>query len=145
MWYEVCLYRTSGGGIVIVNSKTLVVISSLLVMALIGLGTIQLTIQTSVREICALAQQAHPHPNSNLDALLDYLNTPTHPLELRNRAVWATGRLKQPAALTALVPLHTGAACDHDNSLCQYEIAKAIALCGGNPLPMVESCPNNRN
>lgn len=35
----------------------------------------------------------------------------------------------------ALKSVYTGAPCDHDKYLCQYELGKAIKLCGGVAVP----------
>jgi hypothetical protein len=56
----------------------------------------------------------------------------TCPFRERNRAVWILGRLADERALPALEKNYTGAACDHEHSLCQSELRKAICRCGGS-------------
>ena len=68
-------------------------------------------------------------------ALIEYMNSESHPLKERNRAVWALGRLRDPRALPALEGVYTGDLCEHARFLCQYELEKAIKRCGGNPTP----------
>lgn len=53
----------------------------------------------------------------------------------RNRAVWVLGRLADERALAALENEYTGAPCDHEHALCQYELRKAIQRCGGPGKP----------
>ena len=90
-------------------------------------------IHRSVQHYCAVAQQAHPCPGDDVEALIAYMNSPEHSLRERNLAVWTLGRLQDPRALPALGAVYTGEPCDHDRCLCQYELKKAIKLCGGTP------------
>jgi hypothetical protein len=100
------------------------------------LGAIVLSIRQSVQENCELAQQAHPHPRDDVAALVDFMNSPEHSLHDRNhKAIWTLGRLRDPKVLPALESIYTGESCDHENQLCQYELEKAIRLCGGTPIP----------
>jgi len=90
-------------------------------------------IHRSVQHYCAVAQQAHPCPGDDVGALIAYMNSPEHSLQERNHAVWTLGRLRDTRALPALRAFYTGEPCDHDRDLCQYELNKAIRLCGGTP------------
>jgi hypothetical protein len=63
------------------------------------------------------------------------VNSDVHPLRERNLAVWTLGRLRDRRALPSLTAAYTGDLCDHDKTLCQYELEKAIKLCGGTPEP----------
>ena len=104
-------------------------------LAGIGLGGLVWSISNSVSEFVADAQRAHPHPGDDPTALIETMNSDTHNFSDRNHAVWALGRLRDVRALPALEAEYTGARCDHDHTLCQYELEKAIILCGGTPSP----------
>ena len=101
-----------------------------------ALGAIVWNIQQSLHENCSLAQQAHPHPEDDVAALVDFMNSAEHSLWDRNhKAIWALGRLGDAKALSALESVYTGESCDHETGLCQYELEKAIKQCGGTPNP----------
>lgn len=100
-----------------------------------GFGAIFWSIHRSVRKHCAVAQQAHPHPGDDVSALIEFMNSDTHTLRERNLTIWTLGRLRDPRALPALEKMYTGGKCNHDKNLCQYELEKAIKLCGGTPEP----------
>jgi len=105
--------------------------------ALLGsaaIGAVAWRIQNAVQENCRVAQQAHPHPGDDVAALIDFLNSASHSLWDRNHvAVWTLGRLRASEALPVLESFYTGGACEHDRSLCQYELMKAVKRCGGVP------------
>jgi hypothetical protein len=105
-----------------------------------ALGVILWRIHQSVRENRRVAQQAHPHSGDDVAALIDFMNSPSHSLwERTHVGVWTLGRLRDPKALPALESAYTGDYCDHDKNLCQYELEKAITLCGGAPIPTRKS------
>ena len=111
---------------------------SLLVLLLLGgaaLGAMLWTIHESVQDCCALAQDLYPHPGDDVAALVAHMNSDGHSFRDRNRAIWGLGRLRDARALPALRGAYTGQPCDHEARLCQYELAKAIRLCGGTPDP----------
>ncbi len=70
-------------------------------------------------------------PGDRVPALMAYVESPTHALRARNRAVWALGQLGDARALPVLEKHVTGRECDHARALCQYELRKAIRLCRG--------------
>ena len=116
----------------------MIVICVLVVGVVLGstaLGAVLWHIHQSVREYCAVAQQAHPHFGDDVASLSEFMNSDSHPLRARNLAVWTLGRLRDPNALPALEREYTGGLCDHDKNLCQYELEKAVKLCGGIPKP----------
>jgi len=98
-----------------------------------ALGVILWRIHRSVQEHCAIAQEAHPHPGDDVTALVEFMKSDAHPLRERNLTIWTLGRLRDPKALPALESVYTGELCEHDKFLCQYELEKAIKLCGGTP------------
>lgn len=122
------------------NTKKAMRIAGILLVVIVvlggfALGGILLSIRQSVRQKCAVAQQAHPHPGDDAAALIEYMNSPEHGFPERNSAIWALGQLRATEALPALVAVYTGEKCDHENMLCQYELAKAIKRCGATPTP----------
>ena len=101
-----------------------------------ALGGIMWQIHQRVRLNCQNAQRAHPRPGDDVAALIDFMNSDSHALwDRTHRGVWTLGRLRDPRALPALEAVQTGEPCDHENNLCQYELGKAIELCGGTPIP----------
>ena len=105
-----------------------------------ALGGIDWCIHQSVERNCGIAQQAHPHPGDDVAALIDFMNSESHSLRDRSHlAVWTLGRLRDAKALPALESVYTGVRCDHDEGLCQHELAKAIKRCGGTPSPAPHS------
>jgi hypothetical protein len=105
------------------------------VLGVAGMGAVFWSIYQSVHKYTVLAQEAHPSPGDDVAALVAYMNSDEHDLQQRNFAVWALGRLRDPHALAPLQAMYTGELCDHSKCLCQYELAKAITLCGGIPDP----------
>jgi hypothetical protein len=70
-------------------------------------------------------------PGDPVPALMAYVESPSHTLRDRNRAVWALGQLGDVRALPVLERHITGSQCDHGRVLCQHELRKAIRLCRG--------------
>jgi HEAT repeat protein len=87
------------------------------------------SIRSSVRQISAEA--VSQYPGDRIVALMSYVDSDDHSLRQRNRAVWALGQIGDPRALATLTKWYTGQPCDHDKSLCQRELAKAIKACNG--------------
>ena len=108
----------------------LVILGGLTVAAYI---TISFMIASGVRaaETAALRET----PGDPVVALIAYVDTPSHILRERNRAVWALGQLGDRRALPVLEKYFTGEPCRHDEALCQRELAKAIRLCRGGVNP----------
>ncbi len=103
-----------------------------------ALGGIYWYIQKCAQENCKLAQQAHPHPGDDVAALIDFMNSDSHSLwDRTHRGVWTLGQFRDSRALPALEKVYTGK-CDHEQKLCQYEVRKAVKLCGGTPRPLEE-------
>jgi hypothetical protein len=104
-----------------------------------GLGAILWHIHRSVQQYSKVAQEAHPHSGDDVAALIDFMNSDSHRFRDRNLAVWTLGRLRDARALAALESAYTGKACEHDKKLCQYELSKAIKLCGGIATPPLKT------
>jgi len=102
-----------------------------LLLCAFALGLLRWSIQSSLDGLCATAQEAHPRPGDHVAALVAYVESPSHGLRQRNRAVWALGQACDERALPVLKRFFTGGKCDHDRRLCQHELAKAIKLCRG--------------
>jgi hypothetical protein len=103
-----------------------VAVTTLVLIAALLLGTSWL-IGSGVHAAseAALLEQ----PGDRVPALMAYLESPTHTLRERNRAVWALGQLGDARALPVLEKHFTGRECDHGRVLCQHELRKAIRLC----------------
>ena len=87
------------------------------------------SIRSSVKEISAEA--VSQYPGDRIEALMTYVGSENHSLRQRNRAVWALGQIGDERALRVLEKWYTGLPCDHDKSLCQRELSKAIKACNG--------------
>jgi len=96
-----------------------------------AMGVLRQRIQSDLDNWCVTAQAAHPHPDDDVAALLDYVQSDVHSLRQRNSAVWALGQARHPRALPILEGYFTGEPCDHARRLCQRELSKAVALCKG--------------
>jgi len=92
-------------------------------------GAALLSIQISLSNAIGKAQALYPHPGDDVTALIAYMDSDKQQIAGRNRAVWALGRIGDPKALSALKKHYDGKPCNHDERLCQYELAKAINLC----------------
>ena len=113
------------------KKSVLVSLTVLLVFCLCGFIGLRYLIQSSLDDLCATAQAAHPHSGNSVASLIDYVESESHTLSQRNSAVWALGQLRNPKALPALEKAYTGNPSDHKTALCQYELEKAIRLCKG--------------
>jgi hypothetical protein len=96
-----------------------------------ALGVLRRQIQSGLDRWCMTAQTANPHPDDDIAALLDYVQSDAHSLGHRNHAIWALGQARDRRALPVLEGYFTDEFCDHDRHLCQRELGKAIALCQG--------------
>lgn len=122
------------------KKRTMKIVAAILItgwiLGMVGVGALVWYVHRTIRENCRLAQQAYPHPGDDIAALVDFMNSPSHSfLERTHVAIWTLGQLRDPKALPALESAYTGEPCDHDKGLCQYELGKAIKLCGGVPNP----------
>jgi hypothetical protein len=95
------------------------------------LAWIRWQIQSGLDDWCATAQVSHPHVGDDVAALIDYVQSESHSLHDRNRAVWALGQARDARALPVLRTYYTGGTCDHERHLCQGELNKAMKLCQG--------------
>ena len=104
-------------------------ILSCLVLLFIIYGIVCWDIRSSVKAICAEATQEYA--GDRVEALIAYVNSESHSLRDRNHVVWALGQIGDRRALPVLEGIYTGRSCNHDKSLCQRELQKAIKLCKG--------------
>ncbi|HEX6975279.1 MAG TPA: hypothetical protein VF147_12830 [Vicinamibacterales bacterium] len=112
------------------TSKLVAAAAALAVIALLGVFVIGLMIGSGVRDASTAA--VAEFGGDRVQALIAVVDSPTHSLAQRNRAVWALGQLGDARALPALERHRTGAPCDHAHQICQYEIDKAIRACRGS-------------
>ena len=87
------------------------------------------SIRSSVKAMSAEA--VREYPGDRIEALMAYVDSDNHSLRQRNRAVWTLGQIGDRRPLPMLEKWYTGGPCEHDKSLCQRELAKAINLCNG--------------
>jgi|GEM_PF-587041 len=64
-------------------------------------------------------------------ALTRLIEAPEITLNVKNDAVWALGQLGDERALPTLERYYHGGECNHDSTLCQYELKKALTKCRG--------------
>jgi hypothetical protein len=102
---------------------------SIVLIAFLGL-LIWIQIDINYRKL--IAHTAFPNEKTKLDSMILYMNDSSKSFKERNNMVWAIGRNANKKALPYLLANYTGNRCDHDAFLCQYELEKAINLCGGN-------------
>ncbi len=91
------------------------------------------SIRSHVKSISAEATQRYP--GDRIEALMAYVNSENHTLRERNHAVWALGQIGDERALPVLERFYVGEPCNHDTSLCQRELGRAIKLCEGGLNP----------
>lgn len=99
----------------------------------LSLGFIRWRIQSGLDQWCAKAQVAHPHPEDDIAALIEYVRSDSHSLHDRNLAVWALGQGRDERARPVLEVFVTGEECDHSKDLCQRELKNALKLAGIDP------------
>jgi len=102
---------------------------SSLVLVLAGFLVICVTIGRQVQGAVDFAQVCHA--GDPVTALMAVAGSDQHELRERNQAVWALGQLGAVEALPLLESLVDERECQHDERLCQRELAKAIGLCSG--------------
>lgn len=88
-------------------------------------------IGNSVKQYCQIAKAKYQN-NYCADSLILFLEDENNPLSEKNHIVWAIGQLGDKKALPVLQKYYTGAECDHEKYLCQYELKKAIKLLDGS-------------
>jgi hypothetical protein len=108
----------------------LFVTGAVLAVAVVGAFGLQWWIRMDVRVTADAA--ATEFSGDRVQALARLVDCERCPLNRRNRAVWALGEMGDAAALPTLREHYTGAPCDHDTALCQYELDKAIRKIEGN-------------
>lgn len=111
-----------------------IALAACLLLGVAALGSIRWNIQSGLDEWCARAQEAHPYPGDDVAALIAYVQSDSHSLRDRNRAVWALGQARDERAFPVLQAFITGEECDHSNHLCQSELKKALALSVDDPI-----------
>lgn len=109
-------------------------LTALVALPIVGFLAVSWVVGSDVRAARDAALEVHA--GDQIVALMAFVETPTHSLQERNRAIWALGQLGDSRALPFLEEHFTGGPCDHDRALCQRELGKALALCrGGTNIP----------
>jgi len=103
---------------------------------LLGLGAISCVgiygwIQRDAHQKAKAVLAAYPQASSVAEALILQIQSESESIQTKNRAVWIAGQLRVKEALPVMQSCYTSQKCDHDTSLCQYELKKAIRRCGG--------------
>lgn len=117
------------------------IILALIAILVLGFTLVKGKMQHDFWEICSLAQLAYPQAEEPLEALLVWVQSPSHDLKERNRGVWALGHLRDQRALPVLEQYFHGGECDHENEVCQRELEKAIKLIKGEGRSLVKLTP----
>ncbi|MBZ5581994.1 MAG: hypothetical protein LAQ30_07270 [Acidobacteriia bacterium] len=96
--------------------------------AVVALAASALALEGSIRlEARALGNRAAVRfGGDRITGLTRLVNCDGCDLHERDMAVWALGELRDRRALPVLDAHFTGATCDHNRYLCQYELRKAI-------------------
>lgn len=112
----------------------------LAVVAFVGVSYVVLClyIGSHVKSVCAEAMREYP--GDRVDAVIAYVESESHSLKERNKAVWALGYLGDKRALPVLKKYYSGEPCEHDKYLCQGELAKAIKKCESGVNPCAWAC-----
>lgn len=66
-----------------------------------------------------------------VEALIELLHSESADLKAKNDAVWTLTYIGDQRALPVLKSLQTGRECDHQHSVCQRELKRAIAQIEG--------------
>ena len=103
---------------------------SCLAFLLVAFVMLCFSLRSSVKEISDEATNLYP--GDRIEALMAYVDSESYSLRQRNRGVWALGQIGDERALPILEKFWTGQPCDHDSTLCQREIGKAIEGCKGS-------------
>jgi hypothetical protein len=119
----------------------LFIILALIATLVLGFTLIKGKMQHDLWEVCSLAQLAYPQATEPVEALLVWIQSPTHSLEERNRGVWALGHLRDERALSVLEQYYHGGECDHENEVCQRELKKALNLIKGEGRSLFKLSP----
>jgi hypothetical protein len=100
-----------------------------LILLAVAYVSISLIIGAGVRSVSATALRAFP--GDRISALMALVDSEQHTMSDRNRAIWALGQLGDSRALPFLESRFSGRQSDEGRELSQYELKKAIVLCGG--------------
>lgn len=104
-------------------------LTAIVAVPIVAFVAVSWVIGTDVRAARDAALELHA--GDQVGALAAFIETPTHGLQERNRAIWALGQLGDPRALPVLEKHFIGGPCDHERALCQRELGKALELCRG--------------
>ena len=88
---------------------------------------------SEVKEVCDKAVQEFK--GDTIESLTELLHSDKYGYEEKNDAIWALGQIEDPKALPVLERFYTGIPCEkpcrRDQSICQYEVRKALKTCRG--------------
>ncbi|MHC4741694.1 MAG: hypothetical protein ACYS8Z_07275 [Planctomycetota bacterium] len=120
--------------------KKIVIRVVLAAVVVVGVSYIALClyIGSHLKSVCAEAMREYP--GDRVEAVIAYIESESHSLKERNKAVCALGYLGDKRALPVLRKHLTGRPCDHERHLCQRELLNAIKLCEGGLNPFAWAC-----
>lgn len=103
----------------------------LLGLAMIVYAGIYGWIQRDAHQKAKSVLAAYPQASSIAEALILQIQSKSEPIQTKNRAIWIAGRLRIKEALPVMQSCYNSRDCNHDTTLCQHELKKAIRRCGG--------------
>ena len=111
--------------------KKITVRVALALVVFVGVSYVVLClyIGSHVKSVCSEAMREYP--GDSVEAVIAYVESESHSLKERNKAVWALGYLGDKRAVPVLKKHQTGSPCEHEKYLCQHELGKAVKLCEG--------------
>ncbi|MBN2269059.1 MAG: HEAT repeat domain-containing protein [Sedimentisphaerales bacterium] len=130
----------SDGGSRLARWKKIGICAVLGVFVLLGVSYLFICLYIGAHVKSACAQAMQEYPGDRLEAVIAYVESESHSLRKRNKAVWALGYLGDKRALPVLKKHFTGGSCDHNKYLCQGELGKAIKKCEGGLNPCAWAC-----
>lgn len=105
-----------------------VLLSWLGVLGLAGLSFLLSCIGWEVRRLSSSAMRQFG--GDRVTALTRLVDRETIPLNRKNEAVWALGQLGDARVLSTLGKWYYGGPCNHDSTICQYELKKPLPNAG---------------
>lgn len=107
-----------------------VIMVLIIALSLLFIGA-SIHVHICLTKYVSIAQKCFPDEDDKLFSMVRYMNSDQYGLKDRNNMIWAIGQSADKRALNHLLALYTGKPCSHSRYLCQYELSKAINLCGG--------------
>ena len=130
----------SGGGSRLARWKKISICAVLGIFVLLGVSYVLVCLYIGAHAKSVYAEAMREYPGDRVEAVISYVESESHSLKKRSKAVWALGYLGDKRALPVLKKHFTGTSCEHDKYPCQWELEKAIKKCEGGPNPCGWAC-----